>query len=894
MAGAVQTPNSPHKSHGEPGQPHRFAFVLRWPLHGAVLLALTVSALAATSVQAQSGNRTGTRVAGSNDIQIYVSPSGSDSNPGTYSAPYRDLAYAQSVVRTLNANMTGNIDLYLENGIYRLTQPLEMGPQDSGTNGYQVKWSSAPGETAIISGSEQITGWTLSNASKHIWSAPVPANLKTRQIYVNGMRATLASSQLPVDLSKTSSGYKASSALMSKWRNPSEIDFMYTGQVGLMAEPICPIASIKGRYITMAQPCWSNSIKRGRNLVGYGRVESPDYLENAYAALGEPGQFYIDQTRHVMYYTPRSGEDMTTADVEAPALQTLITGTGTPTKPIHNISFSNLQFSYATWLQPNTPDGFSEIQAGYSIVGKGAYATEGLCHLKPHGTCPFGAWNKEPGNVQFTYDQNLSFTNDRFVHLGAAGLNLDNGSQNDSITGSVFTDISGNGIEIGNVNMPLATGASQTSGIQILDNHLYGLPVEYHGGVAILVGYAADMTISHNQIDHTAYAGISMGWGGWLDKDSKPSVPNYSHNNVVSDNLIFDYMETLADGGAVYTQGITGTSIANGEKVIGNVIHDQLDWGYALHSDDGATYVTYSDNVLYNNSYDFGSNHQDFRPGRAPADDPVVLTDNYWQQGYPNTSQKRLKIVADHNKLITGPDQVPSSLLDAAGLQPAFQDLLSWQPDGESVPSRPDQLRVVYAFSGKAYVTWHPSVDEGNTPVTSYTVTSCETFGRGACRGPGGPPTTILASDFNQIGYAIVTGLKNGSGYAFQVRANNQDGPSTPSVATLPFTPWGKGRGLAGKPRGIAVQAGKGVIRVLWYAPGNAEHHPVIGYNVALSNGQEYTASGLRDMITSQDGGRVLLVFGGLQKSHPYRFSIAAITPGGVGPPSYSSWANPA
>ncbi len=68
-----------------------------------------------------------------------------------------------------------------------------------------------------------------------------------------------------------------------------------------------------------------------------------------------------------------------------------------------------------------------------------------------------------------------------------------------------------------------------------------------------------------------------MGWGGWPDKIKVQATPNISHDNTVSDNLIYNYMLSLDDGGGIYTQGITGSSIADGEKVTGNYIHDQ--WG---------------------------------------------------------------------------------------------------------------------------------------------------------------------------------------------------------------------------------------------------------------------------------------------------------------------------
>ena len=203
-----------------------------------------------------------------------------------------------------------------------------------------------------------------------------------------------------------------------------------------------------------------------------------------------------------------------------------------------------------------------------------------MCQFIQGGTCPYGDWTQEPGNIDFGYDQDVRFLGDDFTHLGAAGLRLSDGSQNDTVEGSTFTDISGNGLELGGVDDPEPTASVQdTTGNQILDDHFYALPVEYHGGVAIDVGYAEHTTIAHNQIDNTAYTAISLGWGGWPDKIGQPATPNYSNDNVVADNLIENPMQMLADGGAIYTQGITGSSLANGEQITGNVILGAMDHG---------------------------------------------------------------------------------------------------------------------------------------------------------------------------------------------------------------------------------------------------------------------------------------------------------------------------
>jgi hypothetical protein len=872
-------------SGASPGRPSTGHTWRQLPIRSACLLVLVLASTFLTSAQAQATGAPSPTI-------IYVSPFGSDANPGTQDAPLRTLDRAQQVVRTLNHNMSADITVYLENGTYRLTQPLRFGPLDSGTNGHDVVWAGAPGATAVISGADRISGWKLINASKNIWAAPVPATLRTRQIYVNGARASMTIGRVPVRVRAAWNGYTASSSVMSHWRNPNQMEFVYDRQLGQMAEAICPIDGITGTDIAMGEPCWNNTSRRWRSgeLVDFGKVgTTPTYVENVYELLTHPGEFYLDNSAHRLYYIPRAGEVMATADVEAPAIQTLIEGAGTPGAPLHNLTFSNLQFSYATWMQPSSSTGFSEVQAGYTVTGKTGYATEGLCNLVRHGTCPFGTWTKEPGSVQFRYDQYLTFDNDRFLHLGAAGLNLDNGTQYSTVEGSVFTDISGNGIELGGVDKPKAGGSTQTTNDVIANNHLYGLPVEYHGGVAILAGYVSNTSISHNQIDHVAYAGISIGWGGWPDKIGKPVVSNNSHGDVIADNLIYDFMLTLDDGGGIYTLGITGTSIANGEKVTGNVVHDQLGWSFALHSDDGASYITYSRNVLYNNNYDWGTSHLNYNSVHGGLD-PLLLEHNYWQQGNLNSLSYRGTM--KDNKIITGPAEVPPAIISNAGIQPAFQSNLSWQTSGESVPNPPTRVEVMYAFRGVAYVTWRPSYGDVNGPVTSYTITACRVRSKiqSGCTQPAVPPAMISAATYDQLGYARVSGLTDGTAYQFMVTAQSAGGSSSPSIPTGTFKPTTYAPRLPGRPKDFNAQSGYQCVRLLWYPANGPRVRPPLAYLVTSSTGQTYTLTSLGQLAMSDRAARILHVVGGLISGHRYRFSVAAVTPAGTGPAVQSHW----
>ena len=337
--------------------------------------------------------------------------------------------------------------------------------------------------------------------------------------------------------------------------------------------------------------------------------------------------------------------------------------------------------------------------------------------------------------------------------------------------------------------------------------------------------------------------------------------------------------------------------MATGLHVSGNVIHDQLHWSYALKSDNGAINDTYADNVTYNNDYDWYGKHFDYRQDPGTKDpqtyDPQLVTGNYWQQGDPPFSQGGLDISG--NTIITGPDQAPASILANAGVEPSLAAILTWHTPGETVPSEPEAAAVLYAFQGDAYVTWTPSLDEGNDPVVSYTVNACQLNTMG-CAQPGVAPVTISAADYQRAGYAVLTGLTDGLPYTITVTANSTDGPSTVSVPTTPFTPSETTPPLPGPPVPGPLRVGHDVVTLTWSVPSTTTctrpgwgqfywcTNPVLDYVVTDATGKQYEAGGLRRLIMMNHGGRALLVIGGLTAGHTYNFSVAAVGPAGSGP----------
>ncbi|HEY1768542.1 MAG TPA: right-handed parallel beta-helix repeat-containing protein [Terracidiphilus sp.] len=837
--------------------------------------------------------------------QIHLSPNGSDGNPGTQERPVRTLERALALAGGSKQKAAGDLTILLAGGTYRLTRPLVLRPEDSGVNGHNLVFMAEPGQhpgqdagqRPVISGGMQIKGWRKVDAARNVWAAPLPPGAANgRQLYIDGVRATRTRGRMPVALTMTAAGYTAADPTMASWKHPSDLEFVYTGGnsvwsekgegLGSWTEPRCPVASIEGTTITMAEPCWDNSTERvmlpngtrTANLVGPKSVgKEPAYVENAYEMLGTPGQFYLDRAASTIYYTPRVGEDLATADVELPVLEKLIEAAGTAASPVHNIVFSGIQFSCAAWLGPNGPDGFSEIQAGYQVTGAHGYAEQGLCTLVPGGTCPYGAWTKEPANVSLRFAHNVHFTRDAFVHLGAAGLDLGEGAQHCVVEGSVFTDISGNGVELASVDKPRAPDAEFASNNRIENNLFEDVGAEYRGGIGIVIGYARKTLVRHNQLDHIPYAGISIGWGGWPDKIQKAGQANNSAQNVLAGNLIHDDMLVLSDGGAIYTQGLTGKSLAEGEHVSGNVVYDQFSSGHAIYSDNGSSMMTVNGNVMFHTDHDnWGSRHRDwYDDNNGKNDDPLLIEGNYWQQGDADSSQENVTEADNH--LINSLSEVPGSVLQNGGLEPAFHDLAA-QSFAKAAPPEPPSRVAAWAGDGFADVTWNPSVAQGGSPVKEYLV-----------QASSGAAMRISNENFWKYAYVKFTSLPNGQPVTFAVKAFNSQGLSVSSLPSRPVVPQNVKIDAPAAPANVSVHPGKGAVSIHFGLPPaspDGSGSPILAYAVTVSPGGRKVMFTGRNIIVLEGKHVTFNVVDGLTSGNSYTFSVSAVNNAGEGAPA--------
>lgn len=105
---------------------------------------------------------------------LYVSPDGNDGNPGTKAKPFATLG------RLAEAAKPGDV-CYLGEGVYREV----LRPQRSGTQDAPIVFRNIPGERAVLSGADPLTGWK--DEGKGVWSAAMDWSLpEGNQVFVDG------------------------------------------------------------------------------------------------------------------------------------------------------------------------------------------------------------------------------------------------------------------------------------------------------------------------------------------------------------------------------------------------------------------------------------------------------------------------------------------------------------------------------------------------------------------------------------------------------------------------------------------------------------------------------------------------------------------------------------
>ncbi|HEY5759412.1 MAG TPA: hypothetical protein VIU34_26495 [Steroidobacter sp.] len=562
-------------------------------------------------------------------VTFTVSPQGDDGGDGSVRRPFKTLTRAQQAVRSVNSD--ANVVVLLADGIYRISDPLHFTAADGGQDGNNVTWQAAPNAAPVIAGSIPVTGWKISDAARQIYVADVPAGTDTRQLWVNNRLAKPASIEIP----RSAIEFDAEGMTI----NDAQYDYLASlptqqrievQATGYFTNRLSPVKSIAGRKLLMQQPAWDN------NTWGYDTLNAPVgsesahlYLSNSLAFLTQPNQFYVDPEGGQLYYRPATGVTPEQMTVELPKLQYLVSVGGSYERPVRDLTFKGIRFSYSSWMGPSSPEGYADQQSG-------AYLT-GVTPGRPNDafkSCVWGCrafetrrndWSQIPAAVQVSAAERIVFDQVVFAHLGQIGLGIGNndnahatgvglGARSVEVKRSVFNDLAGGAILAGGISRDAhhpSNPRMANRNIVIANNRIKTVSQVYMDNSAILSTYVDSAIILHNDISDAPYDGIDIGWGWGINDVGGNAVyriaerGHYDHpENLIYDtptlhrrvmvayNRLYNIKTRFHDGGAIYNLSASpDTFIA--ENYLYN-IPERI----ALYLDEGSRYITLRNNVV--------------------------------------------------------------------------------------------------------------------------------------------------------------------------------------------------------------------------------------------------------------------------------------------------------
>ena len=501
-------------------------------------------------------------------------------------------------------HMADNPILELQPGTYRLTQPIIIRPED--------KWLTmeAMGDV-VITGSVQIKGWRKQGK---LWVADVPEwngrPLEFRQIWVNGRKAVRARDVADFEqmwrirgMDKEKEELYVPAAAVRK--------VLHARQVEMVLHEMWCVANLRIKDIKVQGDSAAITFHNPEShihfmhpwpspMVTTNGHNSAFYLTNARELLDTPGEWYLDTKEQRLYYMPLPGEDMRTAEVEVPALETLLKVEGTPDEPVSYVTFKGITFRHATWLRPSIM-GHAPLQAGMYMIEAYKIKPQLSRRNGDHKLDNQGWVGRPAAAVEVNAAEWVQFRNCTFEHCASTALDYHTFIKEGRIDDCTFRDIGGSAILAGTfgpegheAHLPYTPSDMRSicTGLQILNNRIDDAANEDWGCLGIGAGFVRDIRIEHNEISNVSYTGISMGWG-WNQQTCAMA------NNVVRANYIHHYARHMYDTAGIYTLGSQPHTFIE-ENVVSDIytpgyVHDPEHWFY-LYTDEGSSYITLRNN----------------------------------------------------------------------------------------------------------------------------------------------------------------------------------------------------------------------------------------------------------------------------------------------------------
>ena len=390
----------------------------RWP--ALILSLLAIPVLANVWADSPKGAGGKPKLAAPPAIVVVVAPGGDDKASGTEQKPLATLSGARDAVRGLRAKgSTGPVDVLVKPGIYHVSEPLLLEPQDSGTAAGPTTYRASAEGRVVLSGGLPIKGWQ--KRDDRVWAAAVPAKFDFRLLRVGERWATRARFPNLDSKNPYTSGWLFADAVAPAPALGSPTKFMRyrTGDLPAVGDlsgaevhvfiawgwvnAIVPISRVDPirRRIEFADKGASQDVRAGNRY----------FIENVREALDAPGEWFLDKAKSEVLYIPDAPGFPEVPGVAA-RHDHIIRCVGNPAagRFVEHVNFTGFHFTDTTYTltdQYYTPEDACIRMAGTRN-----------CEVR---NCDF-AWCGGYALRLSDHSERCAFAENRLHHLGQGGV----------------------------------------------------------------------------------------------------------------------------------------------------------------------------------------------------------------------------------------------------------------------------------------------------------------------------------------------------------------------------------------------------------------------------------------------------------------------------------------